>query len=65
MATLTHAHSPLAQARRHERASLAHAADSLSAAEQVTLARVLHGKYETIHNEAFDLPEGPGPADHL
>ena len=57
MALLTHANSPLDQARRYDRASLASAADALSADEQATLARVLHGKYETIHNEVFDLPQ--------
>lgn len=57
MSLLTHANSPLAQMSRQDRVTLGSLTTHLSPTEHETLARVLHGKYETIHNEVFDLPE--------
>ncbi|MEX0744446.1 MAG: sigma-70 family RNA polymerase sigma factor [Phycisphaeraceae bacterium] len=57
MTKLTHAHSPLEQARKDQRVSLARSARPLSLRDQATLKRLLTEKYEHVHHELFDLPE--------
>lgn len=57
MNTLTHAHSPLEQARKGQRMSVGGSRRQLNLRDQGTLKRVLAAeKYDHTHNELFDLP---------
>ncbi|MFA9478295.1 sigma-70 family RNA polymerase sigma factor [Phycisphaerales bacterium AB-hyl4] len=57
MTKLTHPHSPLAQARKHQQVSLSRSQRPLNIRDQATLKRLLTEKFEHVHDELFDLPE--------
>ncbi len=57
MTGLTHAYSPLDQARRHQRVSLGRSRRQLPLADQAVLKRILEAeKYDYIHSDLFDMP---------
>ena len=53
---MTQTHSPLEQARRHQRVKQAKSKRPLSLRDQGILKRLLEDKYDYIHNELFDQP---------
>src|SRR5690606_3766700 len=57
MTGLTHAYSPLDQARRHQRVSLGKSRRQLPLAQQAILKRILEAeKYDYVRNDLFDRP---------
>ncbi|MFP4143574.1 MAG: sigma-70 family RNA polymerase sigma factor [Phycisphaeraceae bacterium] len=56
MTKLTHANSPLEQARQQQRVSLAKSKRPLSLRDQATVKRLLNEKYDYVHDELFELP---------
>lgn len=57
MTKLTHAHSPLEQARKQHRVSQRASRRPLSLRDQAVVKRLLNEKYEYVVHEHFDLPE--------
>ena len=53
MPQLTHPNSPLAQARKQHRVSLAQTGRQLSLRDQATLKRILEDKYDYVDNDLF------------
>lgn len=57
MTKLTHAHSPLEQARKGQRVALSKTRRPLGLHDQAILKRLFVEKYEYVANELFELPE--------
>jgi len=57
MAHLTHANSPLEQARKHQRVQQVKSKRPLGLKDQATVKRLLADGYDYVHHELFDLPE--------
>src|SRR5690606_36531428 len=57
MTKLTHTHSPLEQAHKHQRVSQSRSKRPLSLRDQATLKRLLTEKYEFVANELFELSD--------
>ena len=57
MAHLTHANSPLEQARKHQRVHQAKSKRPLGLKDEATVKRLLAEGYDYVHHELFDQPE--------